>query len=60
MLKHHCGSAPDILRRGPCGFPVLRYISMGVAADCKELCKGVVLVNSAGKRWHVPTSTKLL
>lgn len=27
---------------------VLRYISMGVAADCKELCRGVVLVNSAG------------
>ncbi|CAM9905700.1 unnamed protein product [Ectocarpus sp. 12 AP-2014] len=24
------------------------YISMGVAADCKELCRGVVLVNSAG------------
>ncbi|CAM9863830.1 unnamed protein product [Ectocarpus sp. 6 AP-2014] len=25
------------------------YISMGVAADCKELCRGVVLVNSAGR-----------
>lgn len=25
------------------------YISMGVAADCKELCQGVVLVNSAGR-----------
>lgn len=25
-----------------------RYISMGVAADCKDLCQGVVLVNSAG------------
>lgn len=23
---------------------------MGVAADCKELCQGVVLVNSAGMR----------
>lgn len=22
---------------------------MGVAADCKDLCQGVVLVNSAGK-----------
>eukprot|EP00752_Nemacystus_decipiens_P012696 g11248.t1 len=25
------------------------YISMGVAADCKDLCQGVVLVNSAGR-----------
>lgn len=41
-------------------FSVLRYISMGVAADCKELCKGVVLVNSAGKRWHIPSRAKLL
>lgn len=23
---------------------------MGVAADCKDLCRGVVLVNSAGER----------
>ena len=25
-----------------------RYISMGLAAECRELCQGVVLVNSAG------------
>ena len=51
MLKQ-CGSAPDalVLDRD---LSVPRYISMGVAADCKELCQGVVLVNSAGKRWHI-------
>lgn len=43
-----------------------RYISMGVAADCKELCQGVVLVNSAGNgcslrrtRKHASSSNNL-
>lgn len=46
------------MRRVLCPCAVIRYIAMGVAAECKELCRGVVLVNSAGKYVCLHVSTE--